>query len=149
MPQNRAPPYGGQGTGQFAARATSPMPAPEPADHLSSSALEHADADPVVQRPLVVGARRDNNRMQLTNRDLSAAIRFITPTLRWSSTGAWPAGRRPDSPVMSLLMAARESLAGRAEAVMSVDAAVGAAVVAPCCCAAVVSAGLYWVRWRG
>jgi hypothetical protein len=39
------------------------------------------------------------------------------------------------------LMAARESLAGRAEAVMSFDAA-----VALRCCAAVVSAGLYWVR---
>jgi hypothetical protein len=69
-----------------------------------------------------------------------------SPTMRWSSAGAGPVGRRPDSPVMSLLMAARESLADRAEAVMSLDAAVDAAVVAPRCCAAVVSAGLYWVR---
>ena len=39
-------------------------------------------------------------------------------------------GERPDSPVMSLLMAARESLAGHAEAVMFLMPVVDAAVVA-------------------
>jgi hypothetical protein len=50
------------------------MPDPEPADDLPDSALPDAVADPVAQRPLVDGLDEDNNGMQLTIRDLFAAI---------------------------------------------------------------------------